>query len=87
MAAESAEQHLRQLLPAAQESSAADYQKVEAVSGGDRDSLAQAVRLKLTANLHSANLEESLEASVRKGGGVGESLEQMLVKTGLVGWT
>lgn len=87
MAAESTEQDLRQLLPATKESAAADYQSVEAVTTGELHDLEQDVRLKLTADAHTANLRESLEATIRAGGGVGESTEQMLLKTGLTGLT
>lgn len=86
MAAESAEQKLRQLLTQSKESAAGDYAAGEAIALTGSN-LEQTVRVKLVAGAHGANIEESLEATVRKGGGTGESVEQELLKTGLVGWT
>lgn len=85
MAAESVEQLLKQLTAAAGESAVEVYCKWAGVAGDF--TLEQAVRLKLTANAKTAQLRESLEATIRAGGGVGESLEEMLLKTGLTGWS
>lgn len=84
MPIESVEGGLRQLLVQTKESPDGDYETAEVVNG---ETLDGDVRLKLVAGGHSANLEESLEATIRKGGGVGESIEQMLIKTGMTGWT
>lgn len=54
---------------------------------GEDDSLYRLVCKKLTADAKSSQIEESLEATLRKGGAVGESLEEMLLKTGLTGWS
>lgn len=86
MAAESAEQKLRQLLTQSKESAAGDYAAGEAIALTGSN-LEQTVRVKLVAGAHSANIAESLAATVRKGGGTGESVEQELLKTGMVGWT
>jgi hypothetical protein len=55
------------------------------LSGGE--GLEQVVWRKLTANAKASQIKESLEATVRAGGGVGESVEQMLLKTGLLGFS
>jgi hypothetical protein len=84
---ESSEQRLRILLSASKESAPADYASIESVSTGDLTSLEQDLRLKLVAGGHTANIEESTEATLLKGGGVGESLEQILLATGRLGLT
>jgi len=68
------------------ETPAAIYAKWAALTPSD-ETLEQLVRRKLVANGKSAQLEESLEATLRKGGAVGESVEEMLRKTGLTGWS
>lgn len=49
--------------------------------------LEQLVRRKLTTGGKTAQLRESLGATLRAGGAVGETVEEMLRKTGLLGWT
>jgi hypothetical protein len=84
--AESVEQALRVLTGMTGDTAAQVYAKWAAVGPADA-SLEQLVRLKLVATGKSAQLRESLEATLRAGGAVGESVEQMLAKSGLTGWS
>ncbi len=84
MAGESVESLLRSLTTQAGDTQAETYARWASLSLTD-PSLEELVRRKLVATSHTANQEESLEATVRKGGGTGESITQMLLKTGLTG--
>jgi len=55
------------------------------INGGD--GLENLVRRKLVAGGKSSQLRESLTATLRAGGAVGESPEEMLLKTALTGWS
>lgn len=77
---------MRQLTLVTKQSAEADYATFETVTHGDLV-MENLVRTKLVSGGHAANIEESLEATIRKGGGVGESVEQMLLKSSLTGWT
>lgn len=69
------------------ESAVAIYAKWASLTVGPDDSLYRLVCRKLTANGKAAQIEESLEATLAKGGATGSSVEQMLLKTGLTGWS
>lgn len=84
--AESVEQALRVLTGQTGDSAAQVYSKWAGVGPSD-GTLEQLVRLKLVATGKSAQLRESLEATLRAGGAVGESVEEMLAKSGLTGWS
>jgi hypothetical protein len=51
------------------------------------ESLEQLVRHRLAVTGKAAQVRESLLATVRAGGGIGESVEQCLLRTGLTGWS
>jgi hypothetical protein len=85
--AESVEQLLRSLTGVTTGDSAAQvYASWNGVTADGDANLDRLVRQVLTSNGKSAQLRESLEATIRAGGGVGESLEQMLLSTGTTGW-
>jgi hypothetical protein len=86
VASESLEQSLRQLLTQTKESYEGDYAAGEAITHSDVV-LENLLRTKLVAGLHSANLRESILATVIAGGGSGEHEAQALLKTGLTGWS
>jgi hypothetical protein len=81
---ESTEARLASLTNAAGEDIPQVYATWAGITLGD-PSLEEALRQRLVVTGHTANQKESVEATVRKGGGTGESLEQMLRKTGLTG--
>jgi hypothetical protein len=85
--AESVEELLRQLTGGTPGESAAEvYARWQGMTVDGDASLAKLVYQRLTANGKGAQIRESLEATIRAGGGGGESLEQMLLRTGLTGW-
>lgn len=86
MAGESVEELLAELYAVTGDDAAEIYAKGNSTTVVD-GSLFETVRHVLTANGKSAQLRETLEETVRAGGGVGESLEEMLLKTGLTGWS
>lgn len=53
----------------------------------DDNSLEQLVWRKLTANAKTAQIKESLLATLWAGGASGESVEACLLNTGLTGWS
>lgn len=87
MPAESTEALLRSLTGASGESAVEVYGKWAVLSIGNDDSLYRLVNRKLVANGKSAQVKESLEATLRAGGAVGESVEECLLKSGLTGWS
>jgi hypothetical protein len=84
---ESVEQLLRSLTGATGDSAAQVYAHWAGVTADGDANLDRLVRQVLTANGKSAQLRESLEATIRAGGGVGESTEQQLLHSGLTGWS
>jgi hypothetical protein len=87
MAAESVNGWLMQLTGQTGESAVQTYAKWASLTVGSDDSLYRLVNRKLVANGKSAQVRESLEATLAAGGAVGESVEEMLAKTGLTGWS
>ena len=87
MAAESVNGWLMQLTGLTTESAVQTYAQHFSLTVGSDDSLFRLVQRELTANGKSAQIEESLEATLAKGGAVGESIEEMLANTGLLGWS
>lgn len=85
--AESVHQLLMQFTGFTAESATATYALWAGLSVGSDDSLYRLVTRKLTANGKAAQLRESLEATLAAGGAQGESIEQMLLRTGLLGWS
>lgn len=83
---EGSEQLMRVLTTQTKESIEADYSLFHGVSHADMV-LENLLRTKLTGGGHTANIRESVEATVRAGSGTGECIEQELMKTGLTGWT
>lgn len=80
-------QLLQQLTGQTGESSEQTYAKWASLTVGPDDSLYRLVNRKLAAGGKSAQVKESLEATLSAGGAVGASVEQMLLKTGLTGWS
>jgi hypothetical protein len=87
VAAESVEALLRSLFDNTGEGAVEAYAQGTGTAARLGDSLESIVRRHLAAVGKTSQLRESLEATIRAGGGVGESVEQMLLKTGLTGWT
>lgn len=78
---------LMQLTGFATESAVQTYAQWAGLTVGGDDSLYRLVNRKLVANGKAAQVRESLEATLAAGGAVGTSVEQMLAKTGLTGWS
>lgn len=88
MAGESVAALLNSLTAKSAESAEQTYAQWAALTiPGNGQSLEELVRSKLVLGGKSAQLRESLLATIRAGGGVGESLEAMLRNTGLTGWS
>lgn len=87
MAGESVEELLRSLTTQTGDSAVEVYLKWATLTNTGDDTLESAVRRKLVANLHSANIRENLLSTIQAGGAVGESVEECLSKSGLVGWS
>jgi hypothetical protein len=85
MAGESTEALLRSLTSAAGETSVEIYLHWAGLTDNGDDTLESAVRRKLVAAGHSANIRENLLSTMLAGGATGESVEDCLLKTGLVG--
>jgi hypothetical protein len=86
LAVESQEQSYRQLYAQTKESGVADYSAGVAQTHGDLN-VENVLRKAIAAGGHGANLRESIQATLLAGGAVGEDPAQMLLKTGVVGWT
>lgn len=69
------------------ESAVQTYAKWQSLTVGDDDTLYRLVERVLIAGGKTAQVRESLEATLAAGGAVGESIEQMLLKTGMTGWS
>jgi hypothetical protein len=77
--AESVEQALRQLSGQTGDSAAQIYAKWQGRTADGDANLDQLIRQVYTAANLSADVRESLEATLRAGGGVGESVEQIFL--------
>jgi hypothetical protein len=87
MAGEAVNELLMQATGQTGESAPQTYAKWAGLSLGPDDSLYRLVNRKLVANGKAAQVRESLEATLAAGGAVGESIEEMLLKTGLTGFS
>lgn len=92
MAGESVQQLLAQLTgETTYENSVEIYSQWAGLATTDEtssdDSLYRLVNQKLVVGNKSAQVEESLEATLRKGGADGECVEQQLLQSGLGGWS
>lgn len=89
MAGESVTELLRSLTGVNGESAEATYASWASLTfDASHDySLDQLVRQKLTANGKSTQIKESLLATIKAGGAVGETVEEALLKSGLTGWS
>ncbi len=85
--AESVEGLLRSLTGQSGDSAVEVYLNWSGLSSTGDDTLESTVRRKLVANGKSAQLRESLLATLLAGGAVGESVEQCLLKSALTGWS
>lgn len=85
--AEGVEEQLRVLTSQAGDSAESIYSKWAGLTASDDDTLYRLVTRKLTANGKQAQIRESLEATLRAGGAVGDSTEEMLIRTGLTGFS
>jgi hypothetical protein len=85
--AESVEELLRGLTSAAGENATSIYLKWATLAATGDASLESAVRRKLVAGGHTANIRENLVSTLQAGGAVGESAEECLLKSGLTGWS
>jgi hypothetical protein len=82
----SVEELLRSLTGVSGDSAAEVYGQWALLTPGD-STLEQLVKRKLVANAKSAQIRESLEETLRAGGATGDSIAEMLQKTGLVGFS
>jgi hypothetical protein len=89
LAGESAEALLRSLYAEANPNTSIEqvYARANALTIVGGQGLEELVRLKLVANAKTAQLRESLLATIKAGGAVGESIEECLRNTGLTGWS
>ncbi len=84
---ESVHQLLMRLTGVTKENASSTYASWAGLSVGSDDSLYRLVNRKLVAGGKSAQMRESLEATLAAGGAVGTSIEEMLAKTGLLGFS
>ena len=80
-------QYLEALTGFSAESEVQVYAQWAGLTVGPDDSLSRLVNRKLVANGKSAQVRESLEGTLAAGGAVGASVEEMLARTGLTGWS
>lgn len=89
MAGESVTELLRSLTGVNKESAEGTYASWAGLTydANHEYSLGELVSRKLVANGKSTQVKESLLETIHAGGAIGETVEQTLLKTGLVGWS
>jgi hypothetical protein len=87
VAGESVQELLAKLTGAAGENPEDIYATWASLTVRGGEPLEQLVRRHLVAGGKSAQVRESLLATLRAGGAVGETVEECLLKSGLTGWS